>query len=58
MSGPVEVPTCRTCGAEITIPEGWRIGPAVRRHYWEAHPERMERRTSKPSEREQSGGRS
>jgi hypothetical protein len=34
---------CRTCGATIEVPEGWSIGPAVRRHYWEAHPERMQK---------------
>ncbi len=35
--------TCKTCGAAIAVPEGWSIGPAVRKHYWEAHAERMER---------------
>lgn len=34
---------CRTCGANIEVPEGWSVGPAVRRHYWEAHPERMQK---------------
>lgn len=34
---------CRTCGATIEVPEGWSVGPAVRRHYWEAHPERMQK---------------
>ena len=28
---------CKTCGATIEVPEGWSVGPAVRRHYWEAH---------------------
>lgn len=28
---------CRTCGKRIRIPEGWTIGPAVRRHYWAKH---------------------
>ncbi len=34
---------CKTCGATIAVPEGWSVGPAVRKHYWEQHPERMER---------------
>ena len=34
---------CKTCGATIEVPEGWSVGPAVRRHYWEAHPERMQK---------------
>lgn len=33
---------CRTCGAEIEVPEGWSVGPAVRKHYWNEHPQRME----------------
>ena len=33
--------TCRTCGAEIEIPEGWSVGAAARRHYWAKHPDRM-----------------
>ena len=46
-------PTCRTCGAEIQIPEGWSVGPAVRRHYWEVHPERMQQsRPSRMSDRD------
>ena len=32
---------CRTCGAEIEIPEGWSVGAAARRHYWAEHPDRM-----------------
>ena len=35
--------TCRTCGKEIEVPDGWAVGPAVRRHYWAAHAERMQR---------------
>ncbi|HEX2054064.1 MAG TPA: hypothetical protein VHJ78_10120 [Actinomycetota bacterium] len=35
---------CRTCGATIEVPEGWSTGPAVRRHYWEQHPERMQKK--------------
>ncbi|MEO7802995.1 MAG: hypothetical protein ABIS18_00655 [Actinomycetota bacterium] len=34
---------CSTCGKTIRIPKGWSIGPAVRRHYWAKHRERMER---------------
>lgn len=33
---------CKTCGKPIRVPKGWSIGPAVRRHYWAKHPERME----------------
>ena len=33
---------CTTCGKTIRIPEGWSVGPAVRRHYWAKHPQRME----------------
>lgn len=33
---------CRTCGVEIEVPEGWSVGPAVRKHYWNEHPQRME----------------
>jgi hypothetical protein len=33
--------TCKTCGATIDIPEGWSVGPAVRRHYWQQHTDRM-----------------
>lgn len=28
---------CHTCGARIRIPDGWTVGPAVRRHYWAKH---------------------
>lgn len=28
---------CHTCGRRIRIPEGWTVGPAVRRHYWAKH---------------------
>lgn len=34
---------CKTCGKAIRVPKDWTIGPAVRRHYWAKHPERMER---------------
>ena len=33
---------CKTCGKPIRVPKGWSVGPAVRRHYWAKHPERME----------------
>lgn len=33
--------TCKTCGAGIEVPEGWSVGPAVRRHYWAEHAEKM-----------------
>ena len=28
---------CHTCGSRIRIPDGWTVGPAVRRHYWAKH---------------------
>ena len=34
-------PRCRTCGATIRVPAGWSAGPAVRRHYWAKHRDRM-----------------
>ena len=34
-------PRCRTCGATIRVPAGWTAGPAVRRHYWAKHRDRM-----------------
>ncbi len=39
-------PECKTCGAIIDIPDGWSVGPAVRRHYWEQHPDRMQKTTT------------
>jgi hypothetical protein len=49
---------CRTCGATIEVPEGWSVGPAVRRHYWEAHPERMQKtRMDKQAENAMVGAR-
>ena len=34
---------CKTCDEEIIVREGAAAGPAVRRHYWEKHPETMNR---------------
>jgi hypothetical protein len=34
---------CKTCGKSIRVPKGWTTGPAVRKHYWRKHPERMEK---------------
>lgn len=34
---------CKTCGKTIRVPKGWTIGPAVRKHYWRAHTDVMER---------------
>ncbi|MGH2786922.1 MAG: hypothetical protein ACRDJV_03300 [Actinomycetota bacterium] len=34
---------CRICKRSIRIPEGWSLGPAVRRHYWRKHREVMQR---------------
>jgi len=34
---PLKSALCHTCGARIKIPDGWTIGPAVRRHYWAKH---------------------
>lgn len=42
-SREVEMAVCRTCGATIQVPEGWSVGPAVRRHYWEVHADRMQK---------------
>jgi hypothetical protein len=33
---------CRICKRSIRIPEGWSLGPAVRRHYWRKHREIMQ----------------
>jgi hypothetical protein len=35
------MPICKTCGADIEVPEGWTAGSAARRHYWAEHPDRM-----------------
>jgi hypothetical protein len=35
---------CKTCGAQIEVPEGWSVGPAVRKHYWIEHPQKMEQK--------------
>ncbi len=28
---------CKRCDRAIRLPDGWTIGPAVRRHYWAKH---------------------
>lgn len=40
--GPRKNASCHTCGARIRIPEGWTVGPAVRRHYWAKHRDVMQ----------------
>jgi hypothetical protein len=35
-------PLCGACGKRIHVPEGWSNLPAVRRHYWKHHRERMQ----------------
>ena len=35
---------CKACGRRVRIPKGWTRGPAVRRHYWAKHPEKMNRK--------------
>ena len=30
-------PRCSRCGKRIHVPQGWTVGPAVRRHYWAKH---------------------
>ena len=44
---PKRTAVCRTCGGRIRIPEGWTIGPAVRRHYWAKHRDVMQPETPK-----------
>lgn len=39
---------CKACGEPIEVPEGWSVGPAVRKHYWMHHPERMQRASARP----------
>lgn len=36
-AAPKKSALCHTCGGRIRIPDGWTIGPAVRRHYWAKH---------------------
>jgi hypothetical protein len=38
----VKSPRCKRCGKAIRVPQGWTIGPAVRRHYWAKHREVMQ----------------
>ena len=28
---------CKLCDRAIRLPDGWTLGPAVRRHYWAKH---------------------
>jgi transposase-like protein len=35
-------PKCHTCGKTIHMPEGWSVGPSVRRHYWKHHRDTMQ----------------
>lgn len=32
---------CAACNRRVRIPDGWPVGPAVRRHYWAKHRERQ-----------------
>lgn len=41
-AGPKRTAQCHTCNKRIRIPEGWSIGPAVRRHYWAKHRDVMQ----------------
>ena len=34
-------PRCKLCGGTIRVPQGWTVGPAVRRHYWSKHRDHM-----------------
>lgn len=34
---------CNTCGKKIRIPDGWTVGPAVRKHYWTKHRDIMDK---------------
>lgn len=41
-AGPKRTAQCKRCGKRIRIPEGWTVGPAVRRHYWAKHRDVMQ----------------
>lgn len=41
--GPKKTALCHTCGSRIRIPDGWTVGPAVRRHYWAKHRSTMQK---------------
>lgn len=40
---PKKTALCHTCGSRIRIPDGWTVGPAVRRHYWAKHRSTMQK---------------
>lgn len=40
---PKKSALCHTCGSRIRIPDGWTVGPAVRRHYWAKHRSTMQK---------------
>ena len=42
-SAPKKTALCHTCGSRIRIPDGWTVGPAVRRHYWAKHRSTMQK---------------
>lgn len=35
--GPKKSFRCKRCDRAIRLPDGWTLGPAVRRHYWAKH---------------------
>ena len=41
--GSKKTALCHTCGSRIRIPDGWTVGPAVRRHYWAKHRSTMQK---------------
>lgn len=42
-AAPKKTALCHTCGSRIRIPDGWTVGPAVRRHYWAKHRSTMQK---------------
>lgn len=46
-SAPKKTALCHTCGSRIRIPDGWTVGPAVRRHYWAKHRSTMQKDQSR-----------
>jgi hypothetical protein len=41
-AAPPKSVRCKTCEKRIRIPDGWTVGPAVRKHYWKHHREVMQ----------------